>query len=95
MARSLRSLSSHRTFRWNDGSDVERYDAVETTDAGLLWYWWSHRTDHGGRRDAALQSFDAFVREGPLRAAPEPVLRALRIHLDLHGLIAARDAEPR
>lgn len=55
------------------------YEAVETRDEGLLWYRWSHaHGEAGGRRDEALQSFAAFTREGPLRAAPEPTLAAIR-----------------
>jgi hypothetical protein len=77
-ARAPSSLSRHRTFRWNDGRDVSTYEAVETRDEGLLWYTWSHVLDAGGRRDEALQSFDAFLRDGPLRAAPPPTLTAIR-----------------
>jgi hypothetical protein len=78
------SLGVHRTFRWNDGADVERYEAVETHDEGLLWYRWSHGFEGGGRRDELLQSFEAFVREGPPRPAPAPVLAALRAWLETH-----------
>ena len=57
------------TFRWNDGVDAERYDAVEVRVDGLVWYAWSHQ--HGrGRHDEATQSFEAFLRDGPLRAIP-------------------------
>lgn len=77
------SLSRHRTFRWNDGRDVGSYEAVETSDEGLLWYRWSHAHGaEGGRQDEALQPFDAFLRDGPLRAAPAPTLAALRAWLD-------------
>ncbi|WP_236605901.1 hypothetical protein [Sandaracinus amylolyticus] len=73
------SLSRHRTFRWNDGVDVNVYEAVETCDEGLLWYRWSHRFgDSGGRGDEALQTFDAFLQDGPLRAAPAPTVAAIR-----------------
>jgi hypothetical protein len=59
------------TFRWNDGSDAERYDAVEATADGLLWYAWSHV--HGsGRQNEATQSYEAFLRDGPLRPIPAP-----------------------
>lgn len=64
------------TFRWNDGVDAERYDAVEATQDGLVWYAWSHT--HGrGRHDEAHQSYEAFLREGPLRALPPHTARAL------------------
>ena len=81
--RSAALLSRHRTFRWNDGVDVNVYEAVETRDEGLLWYRWSHRFgEGGGRGDEALQSFDAFLREGPLRAAPAPTLAAIRAWIE-------------
>ncbi len=57
------------TFRWNDGADAERYDAVEARDEGLVWYAWSH-VQGGGRQNEARQSYEAFLREGPLRAMP-------------------------
>jgi hypothetical protein len=57
------------TFRWNDGLDAERYDAVEVREHDLLWYAWSHV--HGsGRTDEATQSFESFLESGPLRAMP-------------------------
>jgi hypothetical protein len=57
------------TYRWNDGVDGERYDAVELRTDDLVWYAWSHR--HGqGRHDEATQSFEAFLRDGPLRTMP-------------------------
>ena len=79
------SLSRHRTFRWNDGKDVERYEAVETRDDGLLWYRWSHLPHEGGRGDEALQGYDAFLRDGPLRDAPPRIVAALRAWIDEHG----------
>ena len=64
------------TFRWNDGQDAERYDAVEAREEGLVWYAWSHR--HGtGRHDEATQSYEAFLRDGPLRAMPAHAAREL------------------
>ncbi|MFO0682785.1 MAG: hypothetical protein U0234_12065 [Sandaracinus sp.] len=57
------------TVRWNDGSDPERYEAVEVRADGLFWYAWSHV--HGrGREREALQSYEAYFRDGPLRALP-------------------------
>ena len=84
MSRSPLSLSRHRTFRWNDGRDVERYDAVEMRDDGLLWYSWSHVPSEGGRIGESLQSFDAFVREGAPREAPPHVVAAIRAWIDEH-----------
>lgn len=64
------------TFRWNDGADSERYDAVELRDDGLHWYAWSHR--HGrGRENEAHQTDEAFLRDGPLRAMPAHAAREL------------------
>lgn len=74
-------LAERRTFRWNDGADVDRYDAVETCAEGLRWYRWSHLAHEGGRHDEALQSYEAFERDGALRAAPDHVVRAIRAHL--------------
>lgn len=87
--RSPASLSRHRTFRWNDGRDVDRYAAVETRDDGLLWYTWSHAVGaEGGRRAETLQSYDEFLRRGPppgspdVPPAPASVLAAVRAWID-------------
>ncbi len=83
--RSPASLSRHRTFRWNDGRDVERYEAVETTDDGLRWYAWSHATgEDGGRHDEVRQGYDELLRDGPPRDVPAGVLAALRAWIDEH-----------
>ncbi|MCA9576142.1 MAG: hypothetical protein R3B40_11130 [Polyangiales bacterium] len=73
----------HRTFRWNDGEDHSRYEAVESTDEGLRWYRWSHHPelDQGGAQDVALQGYAAFLADGPLRALPEEVAHRLREHV--------------
>lgn len=71
------------TFRWNDGQDGGRYEAVEARDDGLVWYAWSHV--HGrGREDEAHQSFESFLRDGPLRAIPAHTAR------ELEALVRAR-----
>ena len=71
------------TIRWNDGVDGGRYDAVEVTGEGLVWYAWSHV--HGrGRHDEQPQSLEAFLREGPLRAMPPHAAK------ELEGLVRAR-----
>ena len=75
--RLTRWLSSrHRTFRWNHG-EVGAYDAVETTDAGLRWYHWSHEMGDGGVQDLVLQTFEAYRTAGPPRDVPASVRRAL------------------
>jgi hypothetical protein len=75
------------TLRWNDGDDAERYDAVEATDRGLVWYVWSHV--HGrGREDEATQTYDAFLRDGPLRPMPT------RARAELDALVRARVGTP-
>ncbi|MCA9536837.1 MAG: hypothetical protein KC593_24310 [Myxococcales bacterium] len=73
----------HRTFRWNDGEDHSRYEAVESTDAGLRWYRWSHHVElaEGGLQDEALQPYAAYHAEGPLRTLPEDVATKLRDHV--------------
>lgn len=87
--RSPAALSRHRALRWNDGSDVDRYDAVETRDDGLLWYTWSHAmgAEVGGRRHEVLQSLESFRRDGPARRegalpVPDRVVAALRAWID-------------
>lgn len=71
------------TFRWNDGVDPERYEAVELAHDGLRWYAWSHR--HGqGRQDEAHQGLEEFLRDGPLRAMPVHAAR------ELEALVRAR-----
>ncbi len=62
---------------------MERYEAVETTDHGLLWYAWSHLAG-GGRRDEALQTYADFEARGPVRRAPPHVLDALRSWIAEH-----------
>jgi hypothetical protein len=74
--RTLDALQS-RTFRWNDGEDVERYDAVEASASGLVWYGWSH-VPPGGRHDERRQTWDELERDGPARPCPPQVLDALR-----------------
>ena len=73
----------HRTFRWNDGEDHSHYEAVESTDAGLRWYRWSHHVeaDVGGMQDEELQPYADFERDGPLRALPEASRQALADHV--------------
>jgi len=75
------------TLRWNDGEDAERYDAVEARADGLVWYAWSH-VQGRGREDEATQSFEAFVRDGPLRAMPP------RARAELEAIVRARLGMP-
>lgn len=72
----MRSLSS-RTFRWNDGTSTEGYDAVELDERGLVWFRWSHLHGAGGRIEAGRQSFAAFLASGPLLAPPAHLLAEL------------------
>ena len=66
--------SPHRTFRWNQGEDGE-YGAVETTDAGLIWFRW---VQSGlGREDQVEQTYEAYHRDGALRPMPEEVASQL------------------
>ena len=57
----------HRTFRWNDGEDHSRYQAVESTDAGLRWYRWSH---HPELEDGGL-TLEFAVSDTGIGIAPE------------------------
>jgi len=66
-----------RALRWNDGSDVERYEAVEAGPDGLLWYVWSHAAG-GGRSGELRQSWEEFDASGPARPVPPGVLATLR-----------------
>ena len=80
-----------RTFRWNDGETRDSYEAVETTRDGLRWYHWSHRAEDGGPSDEALQCYDDFERDGPLREMPAPLLAELRAHLARRGTSKAEN----
>jgi len=73
----------HHTFRWNDGADHSRYEAVESTDQGLRWYRWSHHPEltEGGPQDVAIQTYAAFRQDGPLRTIPDDVGQRLREHV--------------
>lgn len=73
----------HRTFRWNDGEDHSRYQAVESTDRGLRWYRWSHHPEleDGGMKDEALQTYAEYREAGPLRPLPVATANALSEHV--------------
>ena len=73
----------HRTFRWNDGEDHSRYEAVESTDRGLRWYRWSHHPElaEGGLQDEDLQPYAAYSADGPLRPLPDGLGEQLREHV--------------
>jgi hypothetical protein len=72
----MRSLAS-RTFRWNDGTSTEGYEAVELDEAGLSWFRWSHLHGAGGRIETGRQTFAAFLEAGPLLAPPPHLLAEL------------------
>lgn len=69
--------ASHRTFRWTDDG-LDGYEAVETTDAGLVWFRWSHKPedDGGGPLERRTQSFEDFKKDGPLRPSMPAEMRA-------------------
>ncbi len=82
--------SPHRTFRWNDGEDSERYEGVTTTDEGLRWFRWSHVfADAGGEgeHDVEEQSYEAFRASGPLRDMPEDLRAELNAWLTRQGTL--------
>jgi len=71
--------STHRTWRWNHGN-AESYEGVETTDAGLRWFRWSHAIREDGvhgEHDVELQSWDAYRDDGPARAMPHAMREQL------------------
>jgi hypothetical protein len=75
----------HRTWRWNDGSYAgkNRYQAVETTEVGLVYF--DFDGERAGLGARAHQSFDAFRSDGPLRPLPADVLAALSAWLGERG----------
>jgi hypothetical protein len=80
-------MSPHRTFRWNDGTDSERYEGVTTTDEGLRWFRWSHVFADGtgeGEHDVAHQSYEAFLETGPLREMPDALREELATWMKEH-----------
>ena len=68
----------HRTWRWNEGSyeGKNRYDAVETSADGLVWFGWDVAA--GGATERTTQSYAGFLDEGPAADAPESILAELR-----------------
>jgi hypothetical protein len=77
--------SPHRTWRWRFDDDHDRYEAVRTTDQGLLWYGWSHIPEERGQRREQRQSFAAFRDDGPPRKVPDTVLAELTRWVAEHG----------
>jgi len=80
--------SPHRTWRWNDGADSERYEGVATTDEGLRWFRWSHVFADGtgeGEHDVVLQSFSVFREEGPVREMPKTAREELSAWIVEHA----------
>ena len=72
----MRRLAT-RTFRWNDGTSTDGYEAVEVEAGGLRWFRWSHVHGAGGRSELGVQSFATFLAEGPPLAVPRHVLAEL------------------
>ena len=70
--------SPHRTWRWRHGDAYERYQAVSSTDEGLLFYVWSHEHGEDGMQEGTLQPYAEFAERGPLVELPEGVDRQLR-----------------
>lgn len=88
--RSASSLSRHHTFRWNHGSEVDAYAAVEVRDHDLVWYTWSHLPgSSGGRQHELTQTRDDFIRHGPptrhgIQEVPPTLLIAIRTWIENH-----------
>jgi hypothetical protein len=72
----------HRTWRWNDGSyaSKNRYDAVETTEDGLLWFGFDGTRQGVSYR--AVQPFADFLAGGALKHAPAGVLHEVRMWIE-------------
>ena len=71
--------SDHRTWRWRpDEDDPDRYEAVESTDAGFRYFAWSHLHGEDGRRREDEQSFEDFDARGPAWAVPPEIEREMR-----------------
>lgn len=65
-----------KTFRWNDGLDVEGYCAAEVTDGEVVWSTWSHR--HGGGPCVlGRQRLAELRRDGPPFSVPSAILRSV------------------
>ncbi len=61
----------YQVWHWReDDQNPDRYQAVETTTAGFRWFAWSHLHGEDGLSRDALQSYDDFRRDGPLRSIP-------------------------
>jgi hypothetical protein len=84
------SLSRHHTFRWNNGSEVDTYSAVEVRDHDLVWYTWSHLPGpSGGRQNEFTQTRDDFVLRGPpirddIQGVPPTIIAAVRAWIEMH-----------
>ncbi|MFK7988715.1 MAG: hypothetical protein AB8I08_22030 [Sandaracinaceae bacterium] len=76
-----------RAWRWRYDEDYDRYEAVEVKDGALHFFAHSHVPGEDGIYREATQSFDAFLRDGPLWRMPEPEHRALWKHVA--GLVRA------
>lgn len=60
-----------RTWRWRLDEDYDRYEAVESSDAGFRYFAWSHAPGEDGVYREARQTFEEFERHGPLWPMPE------------------------
>ena len=93
--------SPHRTWRWTEGTGAEdtaeRYRGVETTDAGLRWFRWSHRFGHGedGLQGEVLQPWARFAADGPLEPMPVEARAELEAWYERHGAELPRPAPGR
>lgn len=88
MQRDLRAFAAHRTWRWRpEEGDPDHYLALETTDAGLRYFAWSHLDD--GLTREAHQAFDEFEREGPLWPLPPDVEEHVREWLSSHRTLTS------
>lgn len=71
-----------RTFRYNDGTHAEFFDAVDVSAEGLRWYRRSHQVGDDELIDVKTQTVAAFLADGPAREAPARVVQQVRAFLE-------------
>ena len=77
--------SPHVTLRWAAGDAREGYEAIETTDAGLRYYRWSHLAADGGMHDESVRTWARYAEEGAGRTLPQEIDASLGAWWREHG----------
>lgn len=70
--------AGHRTWRWHSEADPDHYQAVESSEAGLRYFAYSHLHGEDGVTAEDRQGFDDFAAHGPRWSMPEATERAIR-----------------